>query len=321
MAQKRKGSAARPISVLRTPEECFHELPDYPFAPNYLEVPGPYGALLRMHYVDEGPRNGRPVLLLHGEPTWSFLYRKVIPHLVAAGLRAIAPDLIGFGRSDKPSRVEDHTYFRHIGWVQELVEHLDLRGAVVVGQDWGGPIGFSVLCAESWRFAAAVAANTVLPEVRGEIPDWPGRAIIEWIEQVRRSRRLRVGEIVRSVCRVELPDPVVAAYDAPFPTERYKAGPRALPKWIPLSEDHPAAAHNARVWECLEEFERPFLTVYGDADPITAPWAEVFRRRVPGAQNQPHRVLRGAGHFLQEDAADELGRLLAAFATGLKAET
>jgi haloalkane dehalogenase len=303
------------MRILRTPEACFEGLPDFPFAPHYVSVSHDRGPRLRMHYVDEGPRDGRVVLLLHGEPSWSYLYRKMIPLLAAAGRRVVAPDHIGFGRSDKPAAVADYTYQRHIAWGHCLVRTLDLRDITLFCQDWGGPIGLSLVAADPARFAAVVAANTVLPTAQppptGEVDDWPGAAISAWIETARSAPTLPIGRIVQSVTLDPLPDDVVAAYDAPFPDESYKAGARAFPQIIPIDADSDDARHNRTVWAALEEFDKPFLTAFSDGDPTTAAWGPVFQRRVPGARGLAHASVRG-GHFLQEDAGPELtARILA----------
>jgi haloalkane dehalogenase len=301
------------MPVLRTPDDRFVGLPDYDFSPHYCQVAGP-GESLRMHYVDEGPADASPVLLLHGEPTWSYLYRKMIPVFAAAGYRAIAPDHIGFGRSDKLADIGDYTYERHIGWIRELVETLDLRGITLVCQDWGGPIGLSVLAADEHRFARVVAANTILPTARplpaGEVAGWPGETIEAWMEMARSAPELPVGDIIQSVTTTNLSKEVVAAYDAPFPDESYKAGARAFPAIIPTTAGDPGALRNRGVWEVLRRFEKPFLTAFSDSDPTTAPWSRVFLERVPGAAKRSHPTIANAGHFLQEDRGEELARVV-----------
>ncbi len=297
------------MDVLRTPDDRFEDLPDFPFAPHYASVGGSVGTSLRMAYVDEGDRAADPVLLLHGEPTWSFLYRKMIPPLVAAGKRVVAPDHIGFGRSDKPAAVADYTYARHVTWCRDLIEHLDLHDTILFCQDWGGPIGFSQVAAAPHRFAAVVAANTILPTAQappaGEVEGWPGEVIEAWMETARSAAELPVGQIVQGVTAGDLPPEVVAAYDAPFPDETFKAGARAFPQIIPVHPGDPSAVHNRRVWKFLETFDKPFATAFADSDPITAPWAEVFRTRIPGARDARHTTVQG-GHFVQEDAAGDL---------------
>ena len=296
------------MHVLRTPEIRFANLPGYPFEPHYMTVRGA-GEPLRMHYLDEGDPSAPPVLLLHGEPTWSYLYRHMIPLLLAAGKRVIASDHIGFGRSDKPATIADYTYARHVGWCSDLMERLDLRSAVLFCQDWGGPIGLSLLAASPQRFAGVVAANTILPTAQqppiGEVEGWPGEVIEAWMETARSAPELNIGQIVQSVTDGKLSSSEVAAYDAPFPDETYKAGARAFPQVIPIHPDDPGAQHNRGVWRFLERFEKPFATAFGDADPVTAAWADVFKTRVPGAAQAPHTTVSG-GHFIQEEAATEL---------------
>ena len=244
------------MEALRTPDDRFVNLPDYDFAPHYVDV----GDGLRMHYVDEGPRDGQPVLLLHGEPSWCYLYRKMIPIIVAAGLRAVAPDLIGFGRSDKPVSRDDYTYQAHVHWTASLVEQLDLRGITLVCQDWGGLIGLRIAAEHPERFARIVAANTFLPT--GDNP--PGDAFLRWQEFSQKAPELPIGNIVRGGCKTELPAEVVAAYDAPFPDDRYKAGARQFPALVPTRPDDPASDANRRAWEVLRRWEKPFLTAFCD---------------------------------------------------------
>ncbi len=301
------------MKVLRTPDDRFADLPDFPFQPRYAEVTAAGAPRLRMHYLDEGPREAAPVLLMHGEPSWSYLYREMIPPLVSAGRRVIAPDLVGFGRSDKPTEVADYTYARHVEWCSSLLSSLDLRGITLFCQDWGGPIGFSLLAAQPDRFAAVVAANTILPTAQpppeGEVNDWPGATIAAWIDMARTSAELPIGAILQSVTLTKLSAAVVAAYDAPFPEESFKAGARAFPQIIPVHPDDAGARHNRNVWRVLQHFDKPFVTAFSDSDPTTAAWAEVFQRAVPGARGRRHATVRG-GHFLQEDSAAELADII-----------
>ncbi|MBI4518107.1 MAG: haloalkane dehalogenase [Deltaproteobacteria bacterium] len=309
------------LEVLRTPEARFANLPGYGFAPHYLEVAGPQGTRLRMHYLDEGPRAAPVVLLLHGEPTWSYLYRKLIPVLVAAGLRAVAPDHIGFGRSDKLVTRTDYTFERHRDWLRTLVRALDLVNIVVVCQDWGGPIGLGVLAGEPERFAAVVAANTILPTVEPELTagvlEWRSDLLLDWILTSQRLAEFPAGGIVAGVCKSALTPAVIAAYDAPFPDESYKAGVRQFPVLIPLTPADPGAAINRATWAVLARFERPFVTAFSDSDPATAGWQTIFQRGVPGAQGQPHVTIADAGHFLQEDAGEALAEVIVALARRL----
>ncbi|HYB13546.1 MAG TPA: haloalkane dehalogenase [Myxococcota bacterium] len=295
------------MEILRTPDERFAKLPGWPFPPRYLEVGG-----LRMHYVDEGPRGAAPVLLLHGEPSWSYLYRKMIPVLASAGLRAIAPDLIGFGRSDKPTRREAYTYQRHVDWVRGFVLGLDLRDLTLVCQDWGGLIGLRLVAEEGDRFARVVAANTFLPT--GDLP--PGPAFLAWQKYSQETPHFHVGGIVKGGCVKELAPDVVAAYDAPFPDDRFTAGARQFPLLVPTSPDDPAAAANRAAWQRLEQFQRPFLTAFSDRDPITRGGDKVLAGRIPGAAGQRHVTIEGGGHFLQEDCGEELASVVKDFVRG-----
>jgi haloalkane dehalogenase len=305
------------VEILRTPDERFAELPDYAFAPRWVEVPGPEGARLRMHVVDEGPREAPVVLLLHGEPTWSFLYRRMIPVFATAGLRAVAPDLVGFGRSDKLAERTAYSQAGHVAWLRALVAALDLRRVTLVCQDWGGPIGLAALAAEPARFARVVAANTILPTVDPELTqgvlEWRSDALLDWIVGSQRMPIFSPGAIVAGVCRRPVAPEVVRGYDAPFPDERHLAAARQFPVLIPITPGDPGAAINRATWQVLERWERPFLTAYGDGDPATRGWDAIFQRRVPGARGQPHATLANAGHFLQEDAGPELAKLVVDF--------
>jgi haloalkane dehalogenase len=289
------------MDVLRTPDDRFEHLPGYPFAPHYAEVEG-----LRIHYVDEGPHEAAPVLLLHGEPSWSYLYRKMIPVLVAAGHRVVAPDLVGFGRSDKPASREDYTYQRHVDWMAGLLTALDLRDATLVGQDWGGLIGLRLAAEHEDRFARIVASNTFLPT--GDIP--PGRFFLRWQRYSQEIPVFHAGGIVKGACKTELVLEVIAAYDAPFPDDRYLAGARQFPALVPTTPDDPASEPNRRAWEVLKRWEKPFLCAFSDGDPITRGGDRYFQAEVPGTQGQPHTTITEAGHFLQEDKGEELARVI-----------
>ena len=289
---------------LRTPDDRFDALPGFPWEPRYVEVDDPDGGdPLRMAVVDEGPRDAAPLVLLHGEPSWSYLYRHMIPPLLEAGHRVVAPDLIGFGRSDKPSAVTDHTYARHVAWVrQALVDQLDLTDMTVFVQDWGGLIGLRVLAEAPDRFARVVAGNTGLPTGDQRMPD----AFHAWRELATTIEVFPVGTFLQGATTTELPDDVVAAYDAPFPDESYKAGARAMPALVPVSPDDPAHDDQIAAWGVLGTFARPFHTCFSDQDPITAGADAPFRTFVPGAADALHTTTTGAGHFLQEDAGPEL---------------
>jgi haloalkane dehalogenase len=297
------------VKTLRTPDSRFENLPGYPFAPHYLEVPSGDGGSLRIHTIDEGPRDAAPVLLLHGEPSWSFLYRKMVPILVAAGHRAVAPDLVGFGRSDKPTERSDYTYQHHVDWMRAFVEGLDLQGITLVCQDWGGLIGLRLVAEHPERFDRVVAANTMLPT--GDTH--PGEAFMSWQKFSQEAPVFPTGQILGGATQAELSPEVVAAYDAPFPDESYKAGARQFPMLVPVSPDDPAAEPNRRAWAVLERFDKPFLTAFSDGDPITRGAESVLRERIPGANGQRHTTIEGGGHFLQEDCGEELARVVAGF--------
>ena len=293
------------MKVLRTPEERFAGLPAFGYEPRYADAGG-----LRLAYVEAGPPGGEPVLLLHGEPSWSFLYRKVIPVLAGAGLRVIAADLIGFGRSDKPAEVAGHSYARHVEWVRAFAfDALGLRGVTLVGQDWGGLIGLRLVAEHPDRFARVVAANTGLPTGDQPMPDvW-----LRFREVVRTAPALSVSRLVQSGCQTTLPAEVLAAYEAPFPGPSYAAAVRAMPDLVPAAPDNPASEANRAAWGQLAAWDKPFLVAFSDRDPITGAMAPALKRTVPGAAGLRHPVLAGAGHFLQEDAGEELGAEIASF--------
>ncbi len=290
--------------VLRTPESRFAALPDFPYEPSYAEVGG-----LRMAYVSAGPADGPVALLLHGEPTWSFLYRKVLPVLADAGIRAVAPDLVGFGRSDKPVAAE-HSYAAHVEWVRALAfDALDLRDVTVVGQDWGGLIGLRLAAEHPSRVARIVAANTGLPTGKDGMPDvwWQFRRAVE------SAPALDIGRFVQAGCRTRLTDAERAAYDAPFPDESYKVAPRVMPGLVPVTPEDPASAANLAAWEVLRSWDKPFLVAFSDGDPISGPMAPLLRSDIPGAEGREHPTIENAGHFLQEDAGARLGAEIAKF--------
>ncbi len=297
------------MRTFRTPDERFADLPDFGYAPHYAEV----GDGVRMAWVEDGPADGPVVLLLHGEPSWSFLHRTMIPVLAAAGLRAVAPDLVGFGRSDKPADPADHSYARHVEWVRALAfDVLDLRDVTLVGQDWGGLIGLRLAGEHPDRFARIVAANTGLPTGDHDMPEvwW------EFRRAVQRASTLDVARLVQSGCRTRFTDRVRAAYDAPFPDEAYKVGPRTLPLLVPTRPDDPATQANRAAWAALTRSDRPFLCAFSDDDPITAAMGPVLRRSMPGAAGRTHPTITAAGHFLQEDAGPALAAEVVAFVRG-----
>jgi len=293
------------VEIRKTPANRFNGLPDYPFEPRFVTVEG-----LDMHYVDEG--EGPVVLLLHGEPTWSYLYRHMIPLLVAGGCRAVAPDLIGFGRSDKPAHIDDYSYARQVGWTTAFVEALDLNDITLFCQDWGSLIGLRIAAEQSERFARIALANGGLPTGDQAMPN----AFLHWQRFARWSPYFPIGKIVQKGTVKELPDEVVRAYDAPFPSSRYKAGARAFPLLVPTDTDNPATEANRAAWQVFERWEKPFLTLFSNRDPITRGGERVWQQRVPGAQGQPHRTIDGAGHFLQEERPQELVDALLPFVRG-----
>jgi haloalkane dehalogenase len=314
------------MDVLRTPDERFDNLPDYPFPPNYVDVESRKVPTLRMHYVDAGPADGPVVVLLHGQPTWSFMYRKVIGVLSDAGMRVIAPDNIGYGRSDKLTDATAYTFRRHVDWMQGLVTGLDLREATLVVQDWGGPIGLSVLAREPDRFARVVATNTILhtcdPSLAGKLA-WPHHGVdddrvmlqetlLDYVALYQRSPDINPSMFLDAVAGPLDPD-VLAAYDAPFPDRSYKAGLRQMTALIPLSRNDPGAAIGRDTMAALQRWERPFLTAYTDGDPPTRGWDSVFQEHIPGASGQAHTTITGAGHFVAEQQGEKLAAVIAEF--------
>jgi haloalkane dehalogenase len=298
------------MDKLRTPDERFESLPGYPFEPHYVDVPDGEGDTLRVHYLDEGPADGEVVLLMHGEPSWSFLYRKMIPIIVDAGLRAIVPDLPGFGRSDKPAKRTDYTYQRHVDWMNAaLFEQLDLQGVNLVCQDWGGLIGLRLVGEHPERFARAIAANTFLPTGDNN----PGDAFLAWQKFSQEVEEFPVGVIVNGGCATDLTPEIIAAYDAPFPDESFKEGARQFPLLVPTSPDDPASEPNRAAWKTLEQFDKPFLTAFSDKDPITAGAFAPLQGRIPGAAGRAHTTIEGGGHFLQEDCGEALATVVVDF--------
>jgi haloalkane dehalogenase len=302
------------MEILRTPDERFADLPDFPWEPKYVEVAADdSGDRLRMAYVDTGPADGPLVLCLHGEPTWSFLYRKVLRVLADSGVRGVALDLVGFGRSDKLGEVDDYTYARHVEWARAaLFDELNLRDVTLLGQDWGGLIGLRLVAENPDRFTRVVAANTGLPDGTGEMSD------VWWMfrDAVAKAPVLDIGRLVAGGCRVPMTPQVQAAYDAPFPDESFKAGARAFPLLVPTRPDDPGGLANANAWPVLADLDMPFLVAFSDSDPITGAMAPVFKRSIKGAQALDHPTVAGAGHFIQEDAGAELGQIVAKFVLG-----
>jgi haloalkane dehalogenase len=324
-----------PIAV-RTDDARFEGLPGFDFEPHYVEVSNPFFVseaesgqtqALRMHYVDEGPQDAPVVLMTHGEPTWSYLYRKLIPIFVAAELRAIAPDHIGFGRSDKLTQPAHYSFEGHIDRLEELIVGLNLRDITLVCQDWGGPIAMAVLARHPDRFSRVVAGNTMLHTAEAELE---GRIVVanhstgdsdqtvagfllDWMLNSHRALEFEASPSVRGATQRKIAADVAAAYDAPFPGPWHKAGMRQFPALIPVTRTDPGTAINLATWKALCVFERPFLTLFSDSDPSTRGWESIFEERVPGAKGQPHQILEGAGHFWQEDVGEEAARLIVAW--------
>ncbi len=296
------------MHILRTPDAAFANLPDYPFAPHYTDIADADGTPLRIHHIDEGPRDAAPILLMHGEPSWSFLYRKFVPPLAAAGHRVVAPDLIGFGKSDKPAAIEDYTYERHFAWMSDWLLANDLTDITLFCQDWGGLIGLRLVAAFPARFARLVIGNTGLPIGTG----W-SEGFESWRAFSQRIETFPTGFILNGGSVRELTVEETAAYDAPYPDESYKSGARQFPTLVPVKPDMPSVAENKAAWEVLARFDKPVLTCFSDKDAVTAGGEKLFIERIPGANGQPHRIIANAGHFLQEDKPEELVALILAF--------
>lgn len=301
------------MKTLRTPDSRFADLPDYPFSPHYLTVRDVDGTELRLHYVDEGPREAAPVLLMHGEPSWSFLYRKMITGLAAKGYRAVAPDLIGFGKSDKPTEQSDYSFERHVRWMSDWLIAMKLENITLFCQDWGGLIGLRLVAAFPQRFARVVVGNTGLPIGTGM-----NEGFKQWLNFSQTVPELPIGEILAMGTKNGLSDAVKAAYVAPFPDETYKAGARRFPALVPVTPEHGSVAENKAAWEVLGRFNKPFLTAFSDSDPVTKGGERIFQERVPGTKGQPHTIVKDAGHFLQEDASDELVDIVHRFIASTK---
>ena len=321
------------MKTLRTPDERFSTITDFPYPPVYTQITAADGTLLRMHYVDVGPRDGDLILCLHGQPTWSYLYRHMIPLLTAAGFRVIAPDLIGFGRSDKPALRSDYTYAAHVGWMRSFIEALELSDITLMCQDWGGLIGLRVVTEVPQRFARIVVANTGLPDARGipdamtkvmrdlfaTIPALPpremgaklranefGAGFMYWIKYCSEYPDFTISDVVNLSAGGTHTIHEKTAYDAPFPDESFKQGARQFPSLVPIFPDDPSIPANRQAWKVLESFDKPLLTAFSDNDPVTAGGFKRFQESVPGARGQPHVIIAGAGHFLQEDAPGPL---------------
>jgi haloalkane dehalogenase len=289
------------MKSLRTPDSRFENLPGYEFEPHYIDVDG-----LRMHYVDEGPKDGVVVLLLHGEPSWSYLYRHMIPPLRDAGFRVVAPDLIGFGKSDKPAQKSDYTYASHVAWMKQFIEALDLNDITLFCHDWGSLIGLRVAAENEHRFARIALGNGGLPTGDQKLPT----AFKIWQTFARFSPWFPIGKIIQKGTISELSDAEVAAYDAPFPAAKFKAGARAFPLLVPSTPNNPATVANRAAWDVFKNWQKPFLTTFSNRDPITRGGQKVWQEIVPGARKLEHVKIRNAGHFLQEDKGPELAEVL-----------
>lgn len=294
------------MQSLSTPEDRFKDLPNYPFDAHYLSMKDG----LKMHYLDVGPAEAPVVLLLHGEPSWSFLYRKMIPVLVKNKFRCIAPDLIGFGKSDKPISLDDYSFRKHIDWVREAIEQLDLKDILLFCQDWGGLIGLRLLAEIPDRFSMAVASNTGLPTGNVEMP----QAFLDWQEFSKNTPDFNIAKVIQMGCTETLSPEVLAAYDAPFPSQDYKAGARIFPSLVPTQESDPEAKNNQDAWTKLMTWDKPFLTAFGSKDPITKGAEKIFQAVIPGCKGQDHCLLE-AGHFIQETHGVELAQIVSDFYT------
>lgn len=293
------------MKLLRTPDERFENLPDFPYQPHYFEIDG-----IRIHYIDEGPRDAEPILLMHGEPTWAYLYRRMIPILIKAGNRCVAPDLVGFGRSDKPTKITDHTYAKHVYWITELVKSIDLRNITLFCQDWGSLIGLRVAAENENRFKRIMLSNGALPTGDQK----PNPAFVTWQKFSVEVPKLEISRLIQGSIRSrKLTDEELAAYDAPFPEDKYKAGPRILPSLVPTSKDDPAAPANRKAAEVFMAWNKPFLCAFGDNDPITKGGDRFYINNVPGAKGQKHTTVKDAGHFIQDEKGEEIAGLLAEF--------
>lgn len=297
------------MKALRTPDERFENLAGFNFAPHYIMIDDTEGGKLRLHYLDEGPNEKPTVLLMHGEPSWCYLYRKMIPILKDAGNRVLAPDLIGFGRSDKPANRNDYTYQRHVDWIQSFIDQLKLTEITLVCQDWGGLIGLRLVAENPDRFSRVIAANTMLPTGDFDLGD----AFQAWKEFSQTVPEFPVGDILNGATITDLSTDVIAAYNAPFPDETYKEGARQFPTLVPARPDDPASEKNRAAWDILKKWDKPFLTAFSDKDPITRRGSEVLQKLIPGAKNQPHTTITDAGHFLQEDKGEELANVVVEF--------
>ncbi len=299
--------------VLRTPDNQFVNLPGYDFTPRYLNIEDADLGDIRIHFVDEGPADGRTVIMMHGEPSWSYLYRYMIKNVSAAGMRVLAPDLVGFGRSDKPSKTSDYTYTKHVSWMREWFERVNVNDAVLFCQDWGGLIGLRLVADFPDRFSGVIAGNTFLPTGRGK----PSEAFESWKTFSQTVPVFPTGGVIQGGTVKELGEGVREAYDAPYPDETFKAGARIFPSLVPVSEDMDGAADNVKAWKVLSKFEKPFLTCFSDSDPVTKGSDKLLQKLIPGCEGQAHTTVQGGGHFLQEDCPKELSEIIVDFCASL----
>ncbi len=297
------------MKFLTTPDECFAPINDYPYAANYIAVDDTQGGSLNLHYIDEGPKDGEVILMLHGEPSWSYLYRKMVSPMVAKGYRVIAPDLIGFGKSDKPSLRTDYTYQRHVDWIRQILLQLNLSQVTLVCQDWGGLLGLRLVAEHADLFARVLAANTMLPTGDHKASE----AFMKWKSFSQTVAVFPVAGIIKGATVTPLSVEVLAAYDAPYPDETYKAGVRQFPLLVPVTPDDPASAANRQAWDNLKQFNKPFLTAFSDSDPVTAGGDKIMHSLIPGCQGQAHTTVQQGGHFLQEDQGEALAKVLLSF--------
>ncbi len=294
---------------MTTPEHCFEQIVDFDYAPHFLRVDDYEGSSLKLHYIDEGPRDANVVLMLHGEPSWSYLYRKMIGPVVEAGYRVIAPDLIGFGKSDKPTERSDYTYQRHLDWIRQVIIQLDLKNITLVCQDWGGLLGLRLVAEHLDLFSRVLAANTMLPTGDHK----PNEAFLNWQTFSQEVAVFPVAGIIKGATVTPLGSEVLAAYDAPFPDETYKAGVRQFPLLVPTTPNDPASEANRLAWQTLRQFTKPFITAFSDSDPVTAGGDKIMQKLIPGCQGQAHAVIQQGGHFLQEDQGKRLAAVLLTF--------
>ncbi len=283
------------MDILRTPDASFDSLEGYPFTPHYAEVDSGEGDRLRIHYIDEG--SGPIALLMHGQPSWSYLYRNVVPILVAAGFRVVAPDLVGFGRSDKPANQADYSYARHVSWMTQWLQELALSDITMFCQDWGGLIGLRLVADMPDRFLSVVAANTGLPTGDQQMPE----AFHAWAKWCATTPELNAGFVVQGATTTDLSEGVIAGYNAPYPETSLQAGARVFPSLVPARPDDPEAQAQRDAWKGLMSFDKPFLTAFSDTDPITGGGDRILVKLVPGAEGMSHRTIENGGHFLQED--------------------